>query len=258
MNFLCGTPVAIDDGVQANNARKAKDFDEAEHPRVPAGSQNGGEFTSGDGGSESSSSAQSPEPMATYSALRDYQNYAHNKINKDLREGKTSPEHEAYVAALDRAFDDVKAAKTTVYRGDGAGLGVALAEAKPLPKGFKVSLQNIAFPSEAAKVNAELTAHFGGMVVEDKAYLSTSKSQDIAMDKFVPGSHDITEWTGSGLVEVSGRMKALDIDKITKMDAKEKERLLPRGAKLRVDSVSVQPHPDGKRVYLHWKVSVAS
>jgi hypothetical protein len=210
-----------------------------------------GEFCSGGGGEQSAA-------KTGYEALYDHQNHAHGKINEDLRAGKTSPEHEAYVAAIDQAIADVPARAATVFRGDGAGFGVALAEANPLPDNFKVNLEQLTFPSQARTINEQLTAHFRGMVVEDKAYLSTSTSQAIALDKFVPGNYDITKWTGSGLVEISGKLQALDIDKVTKMGAKEKERLLPRGLKLRVDSVSVAPHPDGHRVYLHWKVSVVA
>jgi hypothetical protein len=217
---------------------------------APAGSPEGGEFTSGEGGGG--------EPMSSYSALYDYQNYAHGKINRDLREGHTSADHDAYVAAIDAAFSEAPARSATVWRGDGSGLSVVLFEAKPLPGDFKVNLGGIHSLEQAHAVNEQLTAHFRGMVVEDKAYLSTSSSQKIAMDKFVPGNYDISRFGGSGLVEISGKMKSLDIEKITKMGSKEKERLLPRGTKMRIDSVSVQPHPDGERVYLHWKASVVT
>jgi hypothetical protein len=241
------------------DTEQLKDFDESLHPREPAGSAEGGEFTSGDGsGSESSTDHSASEPKTTYEALYDYQNFAHSKINQDLRDGKTSAEHEQYVAALDKAFAEQPARNTTVWRGDGAGLSVALTEAKPLPSNFKLNIGSIHSLSQAHEVNAQLTEHFKGMVIEDKAYLSTSKSEKIAMDKFVPGNYDMSRFGASGLVEISGKMKALDIDAITKMGAKEKERLLPRGQRLRVEGVSLQPHPDGQRVYLHWKMSVVS
>jgi hypothetical protein len=220
----------------------------------PAGSPEGGQFCGGEGGGGDTGT----EAMSSYSALYDYQNYAHGKINQDLREGKSSAAHDAYVAAIDKAFSDLPARNATVWRGDGAGLSVALFEAKPLPADFKINLAKIQFPEQARAVNDQLTAQFNGMIVEDKAYLSTSSSQKIAVDKFVPGAYDISRFGGSGLVEISGKMKALDIEKITKMGSKEKERLLPRGAKLQVESVSIQPHPDGQRVYLHWKVSVVT
>ena len=43
----------------------------------PAGSSDGGQFCGGEGGGG--------EPMSSHSALYDYQNYAHGKINRDLR-----------------------------------------------------------------------------------------------------------------------------------------------------------------------------
>ncbi len=217
----------------------------------PPGSPEGGEFCSGSGGASASDTG-----MTQYSALYDYQNYAHAKINDDLRSGATSPAHEAYVAALDQSFEAVPERQHVLWRGDGAGLSVAMTDKNPLPADFKINASSLTFPSQRAAINAQLSAHFNGMIFEDKAYLSTSASQAIAMEKFVSVTYDISRYGGSGLVEISGRMRALDIDKITKMGAKEKERLLPRGLKLRVNGVSAQLHPDGKRVYLHWKVSV--
>lgn len=214
-----------------------------------------------DGGGESSA-AEPPtvaHSMSSYEALYDYQNYAYGRINSQLREGKGLDEKgQQYVAAIDKAFDDTPTSAGKVFRGDGAGLSATLFEAYPLPNDFQINVRDFEpFNRRALAEKVKLLNDtYAGKEFLDKAYVSTSTSRTLVMDKFVDGSLDIKKYGGVGLVEISGKVKKIDMDAATARKTTEKERLLPRDTAFTIESVDVLRHPDGKRVYLHWKVKV--
>jgi hypothetical protein len=187
-------------------------------------------------------------------ALAEYQNYAFKRVNDELRSGTVSPETQARVQAIDKLIDEQKARNVDLVRGDGAGLSSVLFEKAGI-RNLSLTRDNFMTPESQARIEA-LNNKLVGMEFTDKAFVSTSASEKIALDKFVPGSSEIKEYGGSGLVHISGRVKALDVDKHTGMGAKEQERLLPRNTRLRVEGVDIQAHPDGQRIYLEWDVRV--
>ena len=159
--------------------------------------------------------------------------------------------------AIDRLIDAQPLKSFGGFRGDGAALSATLFEKAGIPNDLKFTSQDFFSPGPyGADINKTLTDELKGAEFVDGAFVSTSKSQAIALDKFVPGSSTMSRYGASGLVEITGKTKALDVDAVTGMRASEQERLLPRGTKFRVKDVQVKAHPDGKRIYLHWRVEI--
>ena len=249
-------------------------FNESAHPRHPAGSSKGGEFA----GKGTANPAES---------LFQYQGYGYGPINDMLRsEGASTAravqgviendgthadpnaekeaaeiletfrrkELEDAVVDIDGLIEAQPSQQVHVFRGDGGGVSVALFESRLNEmEGFNFSIEDM---MDSMAVSKKLTERFKGDVFQDKAFLSTSTDKDMALEHFVPGAYDVTQYGGSGLVEIYGATKSLNVDEITHVGAKEGERLLPRGTKLEVERVDLRPHPDGKRVYLHWVVKI--
>ena len=184
-----------------------------------------------------------------------YQDNGYIPINEQLRREAVTPYVQRYVDTFDAAIEAQKAKDVYVFRGDGAGVSSTLfEEAKAfLPKNFNVSYNDLFNKEKIDGINTLLQNTFKGTTFRDDGFLSTSKSQQLVKDKFLNGSHNITKFGGDGLMHIVGQTKFIDIDAITDI---ESERLLPRGTTMRVDNVSVKPHPDGERVYLDWRVSI--
>jgi hypothetical protein len=227
-----------------------------DQPRDPAGSPTGGQWTDGEGNSGSSEGDNTSNEMSVFEALYDYQNYAYGKINASLREGKELDEKgKQYVRALDKAFEQTPITGIRVWRGDGAGISATLFEHDPLPQNFNVDLYNLN-TSKGQEAVQLLNEKYVGKVFSDKAYVSTATSQRVVLDKFVFGSLNVSRFGAVGLIEITGKSKAIDMDKMTGRTTKEKERLLPRTTSFNIERVDIKPHPDGERVYLHWKVKI--
>jgi len=233
------------------------DWDEEDHPR-----DDDGKFASGGGGGDDDEDNDEDEytsqPVGgeSASALYEYQNYAHGKINKTLRSGESLDAKGAgYVAAIDEAFEAQKEESVYLFRGDGAGLSVAMFDSDPLPADFKVTLEDYGSP-KWREAETMLNQRYAGKTFRDQAYVSTSRSEKLAMDKFVGGSYEVNRFGATGLVRISGKSKVLHVDSLTGMKAGEQEALLPRGTTFKVNMVKIDLHPDGKRVFLDWRVSV--
>ena len=228
------------------------DYDSPAQPRHPKGSPQGGEFAPKGGGGTGSGSG-----MPGEAALLEYQNWGYSRLNEQLRTGDLDAAAEERIAAIDSLFDDAKAKEVVVFRGDGAGLSAELFEEADLSPDFKVELEDLFKDGPYGRdVGRTLTEKLRGREFIDKAYLSTSKNRKVVDDGFVPGTFTINKFGGSGRVTIFGKTKSLDVDSITGMRAGESERLLPRGLRMRVNSVNVLPHADGKRVFLDWQVSI--
>lgn len=222
-----------------------------DQPRVPAGSPDGGQWT--DGGS---TDGPVPGGMSSADALTDYQNYAYARINETLRLGNDLDEKgKQYVAMIDKALEEQPVQSVNVWRGDGGGISVTLFEHEPLPNDFLVRRQDLHTPTGREAVRL-LNDKYVGKVFRDNAYVSTSSSEHVTLDKFVSGSLEVTRFGAVGLVEIVGKSKAIDMDKMTGLVTEEQEQLLPRTTAFKIERVDIKPHPDGERLYLHWKVRV--
>lgn len=194
-------------------------------------------------------------------SLTTYQNYGYNKVNESLRSGiELDAKGKQIVKDIDKIIEEQKPKDLFVFRGDGSVLSSELFS----PAGIDLdeNIESLYKRVEGGKglridsVNAMLNKRLKGAVVEDKAFLSTSTSQEMVMEKFVPGSYKITRHGASGLVRISGKAKSVDVDSITGMGSGENERLLGRSTRLKIDNVQVLPHPDGKRLYLLWDAHI--
>src|SRR5262249_47899691 len=147
--------------------------------------------------------APASEPTAgdISAALNWYQNAGYQNLNENLREGKPLSERQAEsVRAIDHQFSrEPRRAGLTLYRG--AGVSATLFEGR-MPNGFNVNRANVDDPAVATQLRTLI-----GLEFQDLGYLSTSRSQKIALEKFVPGSYDITQYGGTGLVEIRGTAK---------------------------------------------------
>ena len=84
--------------------------------------------------------------------------------------------------------------------------------------------------------------------------MSTSTSQKLVADKFL-NPREISSYGVQGLVSITGKIKSLDVDKITGMKSGEKERLLPRDTIFRINRVELKTADRG--FYFHYHVEVA-
>jgi hypothetical protein len=206
------------------------------------------------GGGSSSGSERTAENRTE--SLTSYQNYGYQTVNEELRGGKMSDATRQKVEDIDALINEEKAGDFVGYRGDGAALSAALFEdAQDIMGGQRISAESLF--GQHADIEDALNERLKGMEFVDRAFMSTSQDKEMTLEKFVPGAYEITEYGGSGFVEIYGAdVKSLNVDDRTKMGAKESERLLARGTALKVERVQIKPHPDGKRVYLHWQVRV--
>ncbi len=194
-----------------------------------------------------------------------YQNGAYQSINGYLR-GEDIKEDVVDKVKQDIEILDKNMSLSTndkyLFRGDGAGISSTLFDMIPnLP--HDASLDDVLFGGkiEGKSYNDFFTEKLKGVEFTDKAFLSSSSSQSVAMDKFVYGATSFSKFGASGLVQIFApkNTKMLDVEKVSMMGAKEREFILARGTKLRVDKVSFEPlqHEGTEtRFYIKWQVTV--
>jgi hypothetical protein len=211
----------------------------------PAGST-GGQFcpSSGSGGAGVGSTVGGN--ISGEQALSEYQDQGYSTINSNLRSGKKDAVIDQKVEAIDSLFSKENVRDVYLIRGDGAGMSTQLFAHTGITKEMqdaKLSLDNHdSFfdkkPPSGTSWDNYLTSKLSGQVFEDKAFISTSKSESVVNKKFVDWG-GISPHGGQGIVHISGKSKSLDVDSITGVKAGESEHLLPRGTKFKVNRVSV-------------------
>ena len=190
-----------------------------DQPRVPAGSPDGGQWTDGGGGYGGSGAARldSPSqlsPSRKYSPRQAVESYAgihYESINNYWRGSYKPPtgEGEVFVMEVTAVVDHEIAMNklsetTTLYRG--------------------ISHGNLA-------ANAEKLV---GRTIDSPAFVSTSIDRNIA-EQFARGQ------SGSlFVITAPAGTSALSMNSIREFESKEKEYLLPRNQKFRVDRVERQ------------------
>lgn len=188
-------------------------------------------------------------------SLADYKNYSYRRINDSLRgTSPMTPETRADVKNIDSLFKGEKERGLLLYRGDGAAISSTLFEKAGIDPG-RVSID--APVEELNRVEKMLNEKLVGAVFTDKAFVSTSRVEEPTINRHVPGSLELTRYGAGGLVEIYGRGKAIDVDNLSGFSGSdEKEWLLQRGTKFEIEHVNIRPHPDGKRLYLRWRVKL--
>ena len=207
------TPETDADPVDDGDVVRLKDWDPAQHPRVPAGSGDpSGEFTSGDGGT-------GVEAEDVRTALDTYVRLAHDQINDYMRGNRSSVgrgrvDAKKHAEALKAAFNDPKLCMTvdydrSVYRG-----------------------------IDSAEVYRAVVKMKSGDEIVDKAFLSTSRSSAVA--------ESAASWGyGDKSVVVN-----IDVGKGTRYlpgNSREQEMLFKGSTRLRVLSVKTERHASGRR-----------
>jgi len=196
-----------------------------------------------------------------------YQNGAYQSINGSLRGETIKDEIKPIIDAHIKSLDEAMAPSTSdkyLFRGDGAGISAILFDSiSNLPN--SASVDDVFFGKiEGKSYNEFFTEKLKGMEFTDKAFLSASTSQRVALDKFVPGTSSFSKFGASGLVEIKvpKGTKMLDVEKVSTMGAEEKEIILARGSRLRIDKVSFEPLQERdsstSRFYIRWQTTLVT
>ena len=191
-----------------------------DQPRDEAGRFGEGGGGSGSDGDGSGDSDDNEETSSTLSekeqeAVSKYSFEGYTKINAYLREDG-DPEEKGVIRRLDSAIDKQKEADYDVYRGSTTRFVERVCEKNGL------SIEDLKKDPNA----------LSGTVIEDKGFLSTSKSDKIA------GTFSSEE--GAVLHITARNAKALDVDRVTNETSNdtEKEVIFPRNTKITIDSVT--------------------
>ena len=191
--------------VPKQDALGFKDYNPNE-PRVPAGSPDGGEWTSGVSDQE------------IQSAILEYQGTHFDAINNELRYGRTG-KYDKIIKALDKAAKDET--KDNLYRGLTANYAAELAN-----KYHIKDLNNL----------DELKEKLVGKVLHDKAFMSTTRDLQSAVY--------FTRDTGQGkttVLQIEGNKTGIEVGKhlsgITTRT--EREFIMKRNESLIIDKVGL-------------------
>lgn len=190
------------------------------------------------------------------SELYDYRNFGYKSLNEGLRTGAPTEEVLARARKVDSLFRGIEPKTMTLYRGDGGGISADLFEKIPLPDDFvPIRSYSLTEPGKwGADAGKTLTDLYKGAEFTDEAFLSASSSRASALKGFVQdGSAEVSKYGGQGLAIIKGKVTSIDMNATLgkmefgpgKMD--EKEHLLPRRSKFRVERVEVVQNSVGSR-----------
>jgi hypothetical protein len=201
-----------------------------------------------------------------YDCLTIYQSHGYSLMNSYLRGEKLSNPYmenqlKHDVSQIDKLFSSAKEQEVNVYRGDGAAISAHLFE----KTGVLSEMGNTHLyrasdmldktpPGGHSSWESYFNSKMAGHTFEDKAFVSTSASKELALKKFV-NPRDINGYGGQGLVSITGRSKSLNVENFTGVRG-EQERLLPRGISFKIDKVELKVHQPSESFYFHYHVKV--
>ena len=191
-------------------------------------------------------------------ALEAYQDGGYQTVNAVLRgEGEAFPKDriawaEDTTKKMNGLVTETKT-DTLVYRGDGSAISSDIWEKTGLTKELPSSIGKDPYdflyskcPNGVDTWEKYIQDKMKHQIWTDKGFLSTSQNEQVILDKFVAES-GYSKYGQSGMVEIylPKGTKIIDVEKWSKMGAKESEIILEKGSSLEIMHVRIIPNGRG-------------